>query len=218
MIILTIRARSVLLLLLPRSRSSRASCGIASWPPSHLRLPLPVLVKQRLIGWPKPTTSRVASEARCAQRRCLSPLGACRIPFEIFPPSSGACPDRAPPRAAWLPAAPVGGGGTRGGPPAPRVQRGRRRGGVQRPCEFPIRSACDRARDLQVGARSGPEAVPVHSPSQQARPTRQMGISGPGASHHGCCRFICYSPVVAVACGLLFGRRNPEHKHRRPRF
>jgi hypothetical protein len=83
MIILTIRARSVLLLLLPRSRSSRASCGIASWPPSHLRLPLPVLVKQRLIGWPKPTTSRVASEARCAQRRCLSPLGACRISFEM---------------------------------------------------------------------------------------------------------------------------------------
>jgi len=38
-----------------------------------LRLPLPVLVKQRLIGLPKPTTSRVVSEARCAQRRCLTP-------------------------------------------------------------------------------------------------------------------------------------------------
>ena len=52
-------------------------CKLASVP--HLLLPLPVLAKQRLIGWPKPTTSRVASEARCAQRRCLSPLCACRI-------------------------------------------------------------------------------------------------------------------------------------------
>src|SRR5215471_3404352 len=30
------------------------------------------------------------------------------------------------PRSAWLGASPAGGGGTRGGPPAPRVQRGRR--------------------------------------------------------------------------------------------
>src|SRR6266581_1657588 len=52
-------------------------CKLASVP--HLLLPLPVLATQRLIGWPKPTTSRVASEARCAQRRCLSPLCACRI-------------------------------------------------------------------------------------------------------------------------------------------
>jgi hypothetical protein len=53
----------------------------------------------------------------------------CRIPFEIVPPpSSGACPDRAAPRAAGLQAAPAGGGGARGGPPAPGGRRGRRRG------------------------------------------------------------------------------------------
>ena len=34
----------------------------------------------------------------------------------------------AAPRAAWLQAAPAGWGSTRGGTPAPRVQRGRRRG------------------------------------------------------------------------------------------
>src|SRR5215831_15173997 len=49
------------------------------------------------------------------------------------PSTSGAAP-----RSAWLGATPAGGGGTRGGPLAPRVQRGRR-GGVHRPCEFPIR-------------------------------------------------------------------------------
>src|SRR5262249_22708686 len=48
-------ARSVLLRLLPSRRSSRGSCVIASWPPSHLLLPLPVLAKQRLIGLPKPS-------------------------------------------------------------------------------------------------------------------------------------------------------------------
>jgi len=42
----------------------------------------------------------------------------------------------AAPRAAWLQAAPAGWGSTRGGTPAPRVQRGRR-GGVKRPFEFP---------------------------------------------------------------------------------
>jgi hypothetical protein len=45
----------------PRSRSSRASCVIASWPPSRLLLPLPVLAQTRSIGLPKPTMLRVVS-------------------------------------------------------------------------------------------------------------------------------------------------------------
>jgi hypothetical protein len=49
----------------------------------------------------------------------------------LSPPA--ACPDHAPPRSAWLQATPAGGGGTRGGTPAPRVQRGRRRGMPGRP-------------------------------------------------------------------------------------
>jgi hypothetical protein len=44
-------------------------------------------------------------------------------PLKSSPPSSGACPDRAPPRAAGLQAAPAGGGGARGGPPAPGGRR-----------------------------------------------------------------------------------------------
>jgi GMC oxidoreductase len=57
----------------------------------------------------------------------------CSIPFALCPPRSGACPDRALPRSAWLRAAPAGGGGTRGvGTPAPRVQRGRRRARLER--------------------------------------------------------------------------------------
>jgi hypothetical protein len=43
--------------------------------------------------------------------------------LKLPPPQRGACPDRAPPRAAGLQAAPADGGGARGGPPAPRVQR-----------------------------------------------------------------------------------------------
>ena len=46
---------------LPRNRLSRVSCVISSWPPFHLPLPLPVLVKQRSTGSPKPTMSRVVS-------------------------------------------------------------------------------------------------------------------------------------------------------------
>src|SRR5262249_33412624 len=47
-------------------------------------------------------------------------------------PSRGACPDRAPPRAAGLQAAPAGWGGAPGDRPAPGVRRGRRWGRLRR--------------------------------------------------------------------------------------
>ena len=53
--------------LLAEKWSLRASCVIASWPPSHLPLHLPVCAKQRSTGSPKPTTSHVVSGATCVQ-------------------------------------------------------------------------------------------------------------------------------------------------------
>jgi len=53
----------------PTRRSSRASYVMASWRPSHPLSRLPVLVKQRSIGSPQPTTSRGVSWATCAQPR-----------------------------------------------------------------------------------------------------------------------------------------------------
>ena len=54
--------------------------SLQSWPPSHLLVPLPVLAKKRSIGLPKPTTSRVASEATCVQRKGVSPLCTFALP------------------------------------------------------------------------------------------------------------------------------------------
>jgi hypothetical protein len=67
------------------------------------------------------------------------------------PSASGAAP-----RSAWLGAAPAGGGGTRGGPPAPRVQRGRRRG--------------MRGRARPAGRREKCFKLPIRSCSIQGRP------------------------------------------------
>ena len=57
-------------------------------------VPLPVLAKKRSIGLPKPTTSRVASEATCVQRKDVSPLYTFALPFESIPPV--ALPEPAP--------------------------------------------------------------------------------------------------------------------------
>jgi len=85
--------------------------------------------------------------------------GLCEDMLTLPPPQRGACPDRAPPRGAGLQAAPAGGGGTRSGPPAPRVQRGRRRGmrGRARPAgwrekcfQLPLRSCSIQGRSRVV--------------------------------------------------------------------
>ena len=78
--------------VLPRSRSSRASCVIASLPPSHFLLPLPVLAKQRSIGClnlRRLTWSR--SDVRAAEG-CLTPPRVC----------TPGPPTRADPRLARL--------------------------------------------------------------------------------------------------------------------
>src|SRR5262249_45606323 len=55
---------------------------------------------------------------------CVLLCHLCLFDAPCSPPSCGACPARAPPRAAGLQAAPAGGGG------------------VQRPFAFPIRHVC----------------------------------------------------------------------------
>jgi len=60
----------------------------------------------------------------------------CRIPFEISPPRSGACPDRAPPRSAGLPRR-AGGAAHAGGRAA---SRGRSR---EKCFKLPIRPKFD---------------------------------------------------------------------------
>jgi hypothetical protein len=108
------------------------------------------------VAWPSDATlyhdvnvSRQRIQATCAQWRCLShlerlksrlklPLAACQHPHRPYPtPAGGACPTPATVarHSAWLEAAPAGGSGTRSGPPAPRVQRGRR-GGAKRAFNF----------------------------------------------------------------------------------
>jgi hypothetical protein len=66
----------------PMSRLLHASSVISSWRPSHLLLHLPVVAKRYSLS-PKPTPRGVGSSATCAPRRCISPLCACEISFEI---------------------------------------------------------------------------------------------------------------------------------------
>jgi hypothetical protein len=118
------------------------------------------------------------AEVRCAQRRCLSPLCACRIPFEIFPPSSGACPDRAPPHLAGLTAQRPGDGRADGG------------GGAHMPFEFPLRAA---RGGQTVGARDACKdhrraGSGSHDPAHArrgGRPRPQGKAGGPWASSMG---------------------------------
>src|SRR5712691_3462980 len=69
----------------PRSRSSRASCVIASWPPSHLLVHLPVCAKQRALGLPKPRR-RAWSRRRRARSGGVSHTSEREIPPSLSKP------------------------------------------------------------------------------------------------------------------------------------
>ncbi len=61
----------------PRSRSSRASCVMASWPPSHLLVHLPVCAKQRSRGLPQSRRRAWPQERRACSGGGLTRLSVC---------------------------------------------------------------------------------------------------------------------------------------------
>jgi hypothetical protein len=126
----------------PRSRSSPVSCVIASWRPSHLPLPLPVVAKHASRST-KPTPAW--AQRRGARRSgVFRPFALCKAvgnrPPQLFRraaprpskslrrsrhPSYAACPGRALPRCAAPHAAAACCGGVLGEPPALRASGGR---------------------------------------------------------------------------------------------
>ena len=108
----------------------------------------PARCRQELFAFAEAHVS-MGPEATGAPRRCVSPLRACAMPFEIGPPAfpnqpsrgprtgtllrpqphaaCAACPDRATPRQSLLCAAAAGSRGVLGPPPAPRASSSRRR-------------------------------------------------------------------------------------------
>src|SRR5262249_60166788 len=91
-------------------------------------------------------------------------------------------PDRAPPRAAWLQAAPAGWDGTRGGTPAPRVPRGWRRGML------------GRARPAGGGGKGGFNS----SPPPADAPPRGAGGALPGGRPGPPARALAGGPTPAT--------------------
>src|SRR2546425_7576395 len=63
----------------PRSRSSRASCVIASWPPSHLLVHLSVCAKQRSLGLPQSRRRAWPQERRACSGGGLTCLSVCHL-------------------------------------------------------------------------------------------------------------------------------------------